>query len=245
MNQTWRTPSTVVPNYTRYPYMYSSMETAGEQPKHLNCRHSPFTQVSLVAMVRGLPHPFEGKGASGKKAKSDRGEVTEADPLLPPNPGARTIQTSFSGTFRARRSSRSPNTPNFPMDSSPSSRQHGLGDGHRNQRSLDGYIAYNEDTSRASSASYTGPATVGSTNPQGVPNSSIQQSDAATPDRQERKAGMYRPNPITETPQQRGGGHPPLLEIPEEVYAVRKAALQVLKPLTSSWVSRLNPVNFF
>jgi hypothetical protein len=32
--------------------------------------------------------------------------------------------------------------------------------------------------------------------------------------------------------------HPPLLEIPEEIYAVRKAALQVLKPLTKTWVSR-------
>jgi hypothetical protein len=31
--------------------------------------------------------------------------------------------------------------------------------------------------------------------------------------------------------------HPPLLEIPEEVYGVRKAALQVLKPLTKTWVS--------
>lgn len=30
--------------------------------------------------------------------------------------------------------------------------------------------------------------------------------------------------------------HPPLLEIPEEVYAVRKSALQVLKPLTRTWV---------
>ena len=29
---------------------------------------------------------------------------------------------------------------------------------------------------------------------------------------------------------------PPLLEIPEEIYAVRKAALQVLKPLTRTWV---------
>lgn len=33
--------------------------------------------------------------------------------------------------------------------------------------------------------------------------------------------------------------HPPLLEIPEEVYAVRKSALQVLKPLTRTWVSSL------
>lgn len=29
---------------------------------------------------------------------------------------------------------------------------------------------------------------------------------------------------------------PPILEIPEEIYAVRKAALQVLKPLTKTWV---------
>jgi hypothetical protein len=31
--------------------------------------------------------------------------------------------------------------------------------------------------------------------------------------------------------------HQPVLEIPEEVYAVRKAALTVLKPLTRTWVS--------
>jgi hypothetical protein len=30
---------------------------------------------------------------------------------------------------------------------------------------------------------------------------------------------------------------PPLLEIPEEVYTVRKAALKVMKPLIASWVS--------
>jgi len=30
--------------------------------------------------------------------------------------------------------------------------------------------------------------------------------------------------------------HPPLLEIPEEIYAVRKSALRVLKPLTRTWV---------
>ena len=35
-----------------------------------------------------------------------------------------------------------------------------------------------------------------------------------------------------------GGDHPPLLEIPEEIYAVRKAALRVLKPLTKTWVRR-------
>jgi hypothetical protein len=37
--------------------------------------------------------------------------------------------------------------------------------------------------------------------------------------------------------------HPPLLEIPEEVYGVRKAALQVLKPLTKTWVSGYKRLN--
>ena len=36
----------------------------------------------------------------------------------------------------------------------------------------------------------------------------------------------------------RGSGeHPPLLEIPEEIYGVRKSALSVMKPLTRTWVS--------
>ncbi|GKY96863.1 hypothetical protein MPSEU_000645400 [Mayamaea pseudoterrestris] len=30
--------------------------------------------------------------------------------------------------------------------------------------------------------------------------------------------------------------HAPILEIPEEIYAIRKAALQVLKPLTKTWI---------
>jgi hypothetical protein len=34
------------------------------------------------------------------------------------------------------------------------------------------------------------------------------------------------------------GNASPLLEIPEEIYRVRRAALQVLKPLTRTWVSR-------
>jgi hypothetical protein len=39
--------------------------------------------------------------------------------------------------------------------------------------------------------------------------------------------------------------HPPLLEIPEQIYGVRKAALQVLKPLTKTWVSRYSIVISF
>lgn len=198
-------------------------------------------------MIRGLPHPFEGKGVAGKKDKSDQGVATEADPLLSSNPGGRTAQTHFSGTVRARRSSRSPSTNTFPMDSSALNRQQGHGDRFGTYQHSDEY-AYHEElsqSSRSSSASYTGGgSTATPSNQQGLPVYSQQvPSDAPATERieQERKAGMYRPNPISESPQ-RGGVHPPLLEIPEEVYAVRKAALQVLKPLTSSWVSPLNPL---
>lgn len=30
---------------------------------------------------------------------------------------------------------------------------------------------------------------------------------------------------------------PPVLEIPEEIYTIRKAALKILKPMTKTWVS--------
>jgi hypothetical protein len=39
-------------------------------------------------------------------------------------------------------------------------------------------------------------------------------------------------------------GEPPLLEIPEEIYSVRKAALQVMKPLIGSWVRALKPLYY-
>lgn len=202
-------------------------------------------EIEVEAMIRGLPHPFEGKGASGKKFKTDQSEATEADPLLSSNPGGRTTQTGFAGTFRARRSSRSPNTANFPMDSSTPSRQQRHGDRFGTYRSSDEYSAYNEEMAGTAGLSFGPGSATAYTNQQELPSHSQQQtSDAPTPDHQERRAGMYRPNPVQETQQQRGGDHPPLLEIPEEIYAVRKAALQVLKPLTSSWVSPLNQFGF-
>jgi hypothetical protein len=64
----------------------------------------------------------------------------------------------------------------------------------------------------------------------------------------------YSTNDVNPVPASGGGGgmivggdarsfdseQPPLLEIPEEVYAVRKAALQVLKPLNKTWVRRFS-----
>jgi hypothetical protein len=52
-----------------------------------------------------------------------------------------------------------------------------------------------------------------------------------------RQGGTYRESPAVDDRSVGSGELPPLLEIPEEIYAVRKAALQVLKPLTKTWVS--------
>lgn len=52
------------------------------------------------------------------------------------------------------------------------------------------------------------------------------------------QGGTYREPPAVDDRSVGSSGElPPLLEIPEEIYAVRKAALQVLKPLTKTWVS--------
>lgn len=53
----------------------------------------------------------------------------------------------------------------------------------------------------------------------------------------ESKGGGGRIPPDTRSIGSADSEQPPLLEIPEEVYAVRKAALQVLKPLNKTWVS--------
>lgn len=54
-----------------------------------------------------------------------------------------------------------------------------------------------------------------------------------------RDEGMYRPQMAEgQTPNRpEGHGEQPLFEMPEEIYAVRKAALKVMKPLTATWVS--------
>jgi hypothetical protein len=194
-------------------------------------------------MIRGLPQT--GKGGTERIIKTDFTSHTENDPLLPHNSGAKTEQSSSSGGFiRSRRPSRSPNSTNIRMESSKSkTQQENHGENFGSCRNLDmredGYSAFTdgEDTtmSRLSLTSYE--TTLG---PSSRLNQALQQSieSPSSPERQNRKASsIYKTNPALDSQSRRGGGHPPLLEIPEEVYAVRKAALQVLKPLTSSWVS--------
>lgn len=52
----------------------------------------------------------------------------------------------------------------------------------------------------------------------------------------------YRPSSPAGSRSEGSASQPPLLEIPEEIYAVRKAALKVLKPLTKTWVSQSEQV---
>ena len=53
----------------------------------------------------------------------------------------------------------------------------------------------------------------------------------------------HRPRSPEDSRSLDSNSQPPLLEIPEETYAVRKAALKVMKPLTKTWVRTRMPSN--
>jgi len=184
-------------------------------------------------MINELPQLIEGNRAA-KKENLKKREATENDPLIPSHSGSSSAGTHHSGSIlRARRSSRSPNTLENAMDSS---QQQGHGDRFGTYRATDAYTNLEND----SEMTYTGASTA--TNPPtSSQNSNHSRSETATPEHslhQNRSDRFILPIQHTlQAPSRRHTeAHPPLLEIPEEVYAVRKAALQVLKPLTSSWL---------
>lgn len=65
----------------------------------------------------------------------------------------------------------------------------------------------------------------------------MKQSSIEDGEQQIADAGGYQSIEPEVYRQQQDEETPPLLEIPEEIYAVRKAALKVLKPLNNTWVS--------
>jgi hypothetical protein len=173
-----------------------------------------------------------------KIARNSRGgdstasTATETDPLLQAsapsffNSRRRNNNTdAHSGSIRSRRSSRSPtvsvnqhfgqqqqeqmNTPLAPDTPDRDLRQT-YHDISQDDASRSGNMSL-DDSSRVSNQNSTGSRS--------VPSLRRQYKEI-----KEREGG--------------NGDHPPLLEIPEEIYGVRKAALQVLKPLTKTWVSR-------
>jgi len=187
-------------------------------------------------MINELPQSLEGNRAA-KKEKSENREATENDPLIPSHRGGPSAGTHHSGSIlRARRSSRSPNTLENSMDTT---QQQGHDDRFGTYRATDAYANLEDDSNR-SSMTYTG-ASAATNPPSSSQNSNQSRSETATPEHslhQNRSDRFILPiQHSLQAPSRRHTEvHPPLLEIPEEVYAVRKAALQVLKPLTSSWL---------
>ena len=173
------------------------------------------------------PSPHSRDRTSWNGRESTATTATETDPLLLDSASASTRRSnrteSHGGSIRARRSSRSPTVSLNRHFGSVDQRQEQLQMNvalAANQPENDLQQDYNiihDDTSRSGNLSLSGSS------------------------RQSTRSGISnttnRRQYLSEKRSKEGGvEHPPLLEIPEEVYGVRKAALAVLKPLTKTWV---------
>lgn len=145
---------------------------------------------------------------SSKKGGSDT-PAKETDPLLEASAPSYLQSTQGSSTRSRRRTSRSPHLSRDPMDQS--------------QEPVDGdFDSYQivTDPSNRSNDTTTG--------------GSSQGSQHYTPGSRSVHSVKRQ-----QSPTESGSSdidHPPLLEVPEHIYAVRKGALSVLKPLTKTWV---------
>ena len=183
-------------------------------------------------------------GLSGSKDRSLRvskkeegtGEARETDPLLSASAG----RSLYTGSIRSRRSSRSPALRDSLMNP----------DDRYTANVASGTFTSNDVYSQDAYELHTDSMSSGS---------SPKQPQHAGPDRQSRPTqsddrhvfhlrrtnAVYRPSTGDNSNNLDDNGEPPLLEIPEEIYAVRKAALQVMKPLIGSWVSWVKNVLMF
>jgi hypothetical protein len=196
-------------------------------------------------MTRGSAYYVDGKGLA-KKDALEADEATEDDPLLSSNNRGGRIPPAqhYSGSIRARRSSRSPSTTSMTMDSrsAPNQQQKGPANdryGTYQKSSEQGGHGYRDNASQASSSlsHIDGASQAAATPNQQIFQQQFSPDAGSTPDGP--SEGLFVDD-LEEQPPSRKASHPSLLEIPEEIYSVRKAALQVLKPLTSSWVSLAN-----
>jgi hypothetical protein len=171
-----------------------------------------------------------------RTARTNGGDsrATENDPLLQSlSSGRRNVTETHAGSVRARRSSRSPTVPvNHHFGSADNQQQDQMNRAlavDPPERELTHGYDIHEDVSHADSSSRN--STTSS-------HRSLLMRRQHRKEKQEKLARetMYGDNAAPE--------HPPLLEIPEEVYGVRKAALQVLKPLTKTWVSGYKALKF-
>jgi hypothetical protein len=179
------------------------------------------------------------------KKKNDGRVPRETDPLVPTVlRSSQQQQQQQAGAIRARRSSRSPvpaaNTTMAGLLSKGSHEGLKFGDDHDGYESIDEAqlqprqqplqqqeLPPEDQQQHPSSYLYHPPNS-----------SSTTSSSSSRPElplqQQQQHSMMIRPAPTAES--ESGRSQPPLLEIPEEIYAVRTASLQVLKPLTKTWV---------
>jgi hypothetical protein len=177
------------------------------------------------------PSSRETRGRN-KGSEAQATTARETDPLLqtssPSHFPSRRTETNTNGgsSIRARRSSRSPTVsvnqhfgPLEHQQHDPMNTEHAADTPDQNIQQA--YNIFQDDRSRSGNMSLDVSSRIST--------ESSQSRSAHQPLRRHYVA-------------EKGGGsfgdHPPLLEIPEEIYGVRKAALSVLKPLTKTWVSR-------
>jgi hypothetical protein len=174
---------------------------------------------------------------SVSKKEEGPGGTRETDPLLV-GADRRTSET-HQGSVRSRHSSRSPALRDSLMDPGVHGDRYEINAASGTYNSTDAYELHNDTVSPISQAQHTRLGRESSFNTRNTPSTT---SDERNPFQLRRTNLPYRPPPSDHSSQQPLNDEPPLLEIPEEIYAVRKAALQVMKPLIGSWVSPLKPL---
>jgi len=146
--------------------------------------------------------------------------ATELDPLLRASAQSSHYQ---GGSIRSRRTSRSPASSGNNQFSSPEYQRDNqmnspLVDESTNTQNLqDAYQVVNNRSNGA--------------------NSSLGDSADSSSGSGRYVSGSRSVQSLRRKYNSESGEDPPLLEIPEQIYAVRQGALKVLKPLTKTWVS--------
>ena len=184
---------------------------------------------------------FSFSRSQAKKEEAYNSQAREADPLLPPN--SRNTTTTDSGLRSRRAASKSPPALN---DFGSTREQNGLmrrPDGENSTAEHDeddsyqqGFVAiHDEDGSAGRSLRQPGSLPSITDDEESVPYSLPPQKEADLIGIGQ-SSQYHRPRSPEDSRSLDSNSQPPLLEIPEETYAVRKAALKVMKPLTKTWV---------
>jgi len=186
---------------------------------------------------------FSFSRSQSKKEEAYSSQAREADPLLPPN--NRNTTTGDSGLRSRRAASKSPTA----LDDFGSIREeivpmrrpdgeHSMTE-HDEDADSDSYqrftAIHDEEASAGRSLRQPGSLPSATDDEESGPYSMPPPNEAdyiGMP----RNSQYHRPTSPEDSRSLDSNSQPPLLEIPEETYAVRKAALRVMKPLTKTWV---------